>query len=161
MTTPQVDFYLIENEISQASQKLCCRLCKKLLALELDVAVMCETDSQALQLDKLMWSFEDSSFLPHQVLSTDGRSNGAASTPHQEVDILVAEPDQSKLTERLGKYKVIVNLTNSALSALGLDSDVRLAEIVEQAPDAREQAREKYKLYKNTGAELKTHNLSI
>jgi DNA polymerase-3 subunit chi len=162
----QVDFYLIENEVSDAQHKLCCRLCQKLYSLEQKTVVICQSQTQADSLDKQMWGYEDSSFLPHGVVHRAHQVHQGSSKENQidQIDIVAMQPDgqmMQDLTSLSNQYDVIVNLSDSQIDLTPSNEKIRIAEIVEKNDTAREQARVRYKYYQGSGYELKTHSLKI
>ena len=65
----QVDFYLISNRVSNAKYKLASRLANKLQRMKQSSLVITDNAEATTELDKVMWSFSDASFLAHEPLT--------------------------------------------------------------------------------------------
>ena len=141
----RVDFYVLSQEGGDARLRVACRLAEK--AVEQGKRVYLQTASLAdtQRLDELLWTFNDRSFLPHEVATAAGAS-------HERVMILLGEA-VAPATHR----QLLVNLTD-ALPA-SVDAYERVAEIVDPDPERKRLSRERYKAYREQGCELESHNL--
>jgi len=159
----QVDFYLIENEVMDAQIKLCCRLANKLFKLgDHRVAILCGSAEQATRLDQLMWSYEDTSFLPHQI---QGNKTIGEAPENRQIDIFVhdASEQQEAPDNAFSQYGVLVNLTSTSIETAHYqpNNSLRIAEVIEKDESARQSARQRYRDYQANGLEIKTHQLKI
>lgn len=130
----QVSFY------SDAADPLhfACRLVRRALASGKPVGV-CVAVSDSARLDELLWSFDPTDFIPHR------RWDGASPTPPGEV-LLVS--DAAGLPHR----GLLLNLS-LALPADALAFE-RVLEVVGREPEAVQAGRERYRTYKQAGAQL-------
>ena len=141
----RVDFYVLSQDSPDARQRFACRLAEK--AAEQGHRVYLQTASlgDAQRLDDLLWSFNERGFLPHELSTGSGPS-------HPKVMVLVgavaAPPDHRQL---------LINLTD-ALPA-ELESYARIAEIVDTDATRKQLSRERYKVYREKGCEMESHNV--
>ena len=66
----KVDFYLVDEPGEPALLRFACRLTQKIFSLGHQIHIHAESGRQARQLDELLWSFSDLSFLPHRLVTT-------------------------------------------------------------------------------------------
>jgi len=144
----QVDFYLISNQVKDAKYKLTSRLCNKLLRLEQSSLIVTDNEAATRQLDRVMWSFSDTSFLAHDRLE----ENSSASVQigeHNAVSSTVLETPRD----------VLINLSSDV--PLFNHHFTRIAEIVDADEGSKQAARTRYKRYKAEGFEIKTHPIEL
>ncbi len=141
----RVDFYVLSQEGSDARLRVACRLVEKAFDQGIRVYVQTATLAEAQRLDELLWTFNDRSFLPHEV------SHGSAAT-HPRVMVLLGETPAPADHRQL-----LINLTN--LLPAEPEGYERIAEIVDVDPESKRLSRERYKAYRERGCELDTHNL--
>ena len=139
----RVDFYILQHNGAGAGEQLTCKLTEKAYKQGHKVYINTASEQQLKQLDDLLWTFRDGSFLPH------ARYNAADA---DEQPILLGhaiEPD--------GPCDVLVNLSND-IPAFFSRFD-RVAELVAGDNVQREAARARYRYYKDRGYTLNTHKL--
>ncbi|HEU4603057.1 MAG TPA: DNA polymerase III subunit chi [Steroidobacteraceae bacterium] len=141
---PRVDFYVLSEETADARLRCACRLIEK--ATDLDHRVYVQTNSVDLsrRIDDLLWTYSDRTFLPHDVWNGE--------TPDALSKVLIGEQDAPDSHRQL-----LVNLADQAPA--NLDSYTRIIEIVDADPERKRLSRERYKLYREKGCALETHNL--
>ena len=121
-----------------------CRLLRKAYRSG-DNAVVTATPELLLQLDKVLWSYSSTEFLPH--CRSDSAAATTAATP-----ILLAE--------QLDVYppgSVLINLGLQVPS--GFERFERFIEVASSSEDDRLAARERWKHYRDRGYALKRHEL--
>src|SRR5690606_17614445 len=64
----QVDFYILESDTDDARLRLTCRIVDKATQQDLHVFVNAASDTEARQLDELLWTFSQGSFIPHKIV---------------------------------------------------------------------------------------------
>ncbi|MBL4672602.1 MAG: DNA polymerase III subunit chi [Arenicella sp.] len=145
----QVDFYLISNRINDAKYKLASRLANKLQRLKQSCLIVTDNTEATTELDRVMWSFSDSSFLAHDLTSE--------SKPLSSIQI----GDHNSITARVleREHDVLINLSSDI--PIFNHNFSRIAEIVEADDDAKASARTRYKSYQGQGFELKMHNIEL
>lgn len=142
----RVDFYVLEDSADTARARFACRLAEKAWRLKHTVHLHVGSDGEARQLDSLLWTFDDGSFLPH-VLDTPGLEPGlAAATP---VRIGCGAPSR--------EAEILVNLDDTV--PLFFSNFDRVAEIVGGDATRRAAARERFRFYRDRGYAMKTHQI--
>ena len=140
----RVDFYIQDNADHLAQQRLACRIADKAFGKSNQVYVHTNDTQQSEQLDQLMWTFQDGSFLPHCLIN----SPESAETP-----VLIGhdhEPEQ--------KTDVLINLADEVPGFFSRFD--RIVELVAGDESTREKARQRYKFYRDRGYAIETHNLA-
>lgn len=145
----QVDFYLIENAVSQASFKLASRLANKLQRMQQSALLVTNSADDTQTLDSIMWSFSDASFLAHDMIDSN--------TMHANIQIGAQNAVSNEVLER--NYDVLINLADDV--AIYSHHFSRIAEIVAPDDDSKAKARSRFKHYQTEGFELKTHNIQL
>src|SRR5690606_42144724 len=67
-TVTQVDFYITGENAADARLKLVCTLCDDAMQRDQHVFVNVTSERDARQLDELLWTFIQGSFIPHCVV---------------------------------------------------------------------------------------------
>ncbi len=142
--TLQVDFYVLKSSDEQSRLRTVCRLADKVQRLGHKIHVLTVDASQSKKLDDLMWTFSQSSFLPHAIFSdTDKHQDQQAVLIHHEK---MNQPSE-----------ILINLQANPVAG---DDYLRLVEIVNQDTSIRAAGRDKYRAYKDRSYNIKTHNLA-
>lgn len=143
----RVDFYILAH--SEAEQRLlfACRLVEKAFKNGHKTLLICNNAEQAKQLDELLWSYKESSFIPHQLLD----SNDAQSDCPVEISLqTLADPYREH-------HDILINLSDSLLN--GFSRFERCMEIVVQQQETLAATRKNYKFYKERGYPLHQHDM--
>lgn len=141
----RVDFYLIKTPTLQASLDFVCRLIEKIYKQGHHFYIHTPDHSTAKQLNDLLWTFNDISFIPHAIYD-------AALNPAQKPPILIGYDEQTKLTG-----EILVNLTSRAPEFFAQFS--RIIEIIPSQDELQQLGRERFKTYRSHNCELFTHDL--
>lgn len=140
----KVDFYVIDGSGEQTRQRFACRLAEKAYRLNNTVHIHA-TDRQCVQqIDDLLWTFRDGSFVPHEVL---GNPSDEALAP------ITISCDSAPARE----CDLLINLTDDIPPIAS--SFPRVAEIVTSDEDARTRSRTRFVDYRERGHTLDTHKL--
>lgn len=140
----QVDFYVIGGSGSDARRRFACRLAEKAYRLNNTVHIHAADTQCVQQLDDLLWTFRDGSFVPHEVLEsplTDIPAPitiGCRTAPSRDCDLLI------NLSEEVPDM---------------VDKFPRVAEIVTSDADGRARSRQRFVDYRERGHTLDTHKL--
>lgn len=139
----KVDFYVLGTSGDRARQYFACRLAEKAYRLDNTIHIRTIDQRAAEQLDELLWTFRDGSFVPHELSAGGGEPQspitiGHGDSPRQKTDLLI-------------------NLSNQIPA--GYDSFPRVAEIVTSDDEARQQSRKRYARYRESGDTLATHKI--
>jgi len=140
----QIDFYILADTSPNAGEVFACKLVDKAYHLQHTIYVNTSNQPQAERLDELLWTFNQGSFLPHRVNSQEFTG---------EEPIVIGYPEQTT-----GFHDVLINL-DQVVPAFFSQFE-RVAEIVSGDESMRNQARERYKFYRDRGYTLSTHNIS-
>jgi len=139
-----VDFYLQKNGPPGTRLRLCCRLVERILAEGLQILIHCPDRGLAGQLDELLWTFRDDSFVPH----------GLIGNTDPELTPVLISPDGTP-----GECnQVLINLDLAPPPFAARFQ--RLCEPLDQAPDVLQAARQRWAYYRTQGWELKHHDIS-
>ena len=140
----QVDFYVLNASGETNRQRFACRLAEKAYRLQNTVHIQVADQQSATQLDELLWTFRDGSFVPHEVL--DNSAANAASPVTISIDSLPA-----------GNCDLLINLSN------GMPKDSaafpRVAEIVTSDDESKKRSRQHFAEYRSEGHKLDSHKL--
>lgn len=136
----QIDFY------THATDKLetACRLAAKAMAADFRVLILTEDAATSEALDRLLWSYPATSFVPHCHAAADAL---AAQTP-VIIDHRAEVPTHDD---------VLVNLRADCPPIFSRFQ--RLVEIVGLAEDDCRAARERFRFYRDRGYEIRSHSL--
>jgi DNA polymerase-3 subunit chi len=136
----RVDFYVIDGSAERHDHTLC-RVVSKAWQHGHEIYVQCADRDGARAFDELLWSFEDTSFVPHALAGDDAAAPIVIGMAADDV----AAPD------------VLVNLAPEVPACVS-----RFARVIESAghDDAtRQAARQRYRYYQDRGFPLHTHKL--
>jgi DNA polymerase III subunit chi len=141
----RVDFYVLSEDAPDARLRCACRLAEQAVEQGQRVYLQTASPSEAQRLDELLWTFNDRSFLPHEIFSGSPAS-------HPRVMILLGDAAAPPSHRQL-----VVNLTE-ALPVELADYEC-VAEIVDVDPERKRSARERFRQYRERGCTLESHNL--
>lgn len=139
----RVDFYLLKNGDSTARLQFGCRLTQKAWSAGHKIYIHVANEQAAAEMDGLLWSFSQQSFIPHAVAG----SAEAAQAP------VVIGTDPSSDNDN----DLLVSLVDQFSQAAGNFS--RVVEIVAADDSAKAHARERFKQYRELGVEPNTHKI--
>jgi DNA polymerase-3 subunit chi len=142
----QVDFYILENDSDEARLRLACRIVDKAMQRDQHVFIHATSDQEARQLDELLWTFSQGSFIPHRIV-------------REELAAAPAEPVLIGLNQAPapGRWDVLINLATDVPDFFSRYE--RVAEVVDGNPVRRERSRERYRFYRDRGYKLNTHQV--
>jgi DNA polymerase-3 subunit chi len=141
----RVEFYVLAEDAPDARLRFACRLAEEAVERGERVYLQTAGAAEAQRLDDLLWTFNDRSFLPHEIFSGEPVS-------HDRVMIMLGQ-EPAPATHR----RLLINLTELVPADLGQYE--RIAEIVDVNPERKQSARERYKQYRDQGAALEYHNV--
>ena len=138
----QVDFYVLRTPGEQARRVFACRLAEKAYRLENTVHILAPTRDDAAELDTLLWTFRDGSFVPHRI----------AGSQQPPAPVTVGDTDSG-----IDDCDLLINLAADIPAEPGRFP--RIAELVSSDDDGRRQGRARFAAYRDQGHDLNTHNL--
>ncbi|HEX7062467.1 MAG TPA: DNA polymerase III subunit chi [Woeseiaceae bacterium] len=141
----RVDFYLLAEADERARERFACRLAEKAYRLRHSVHIHAPDRAGAAQLDDLLWTFRDGSFVPHQ-LTESGEAPVEA-----PITIGWTAPG-------LRAADLLINLSEALPPELG--SFPRVAEIVTSGEERKQRSRALFSAYRSQGHTLEIHELA-
>jgi DNA polymerase III subunit chi len=144
----QVDFYISGTDSDDGRLQLACKIVEKATQLDHHVFIHSTSDDEARQLDELLWTFSQGSFIPHRIVRGDA---AAGEAPLEPVLIGVNQPPAP------GRWDVLINLAADVPDFFSRYE--RVAEVVDANAVRREQSRERYRFYRDRGYKLNTHQV--
>jgi len=140
----RVDFYVLNVPGETARNAFACRLAEKAYRLNNTVHIRASDRRAAEQLDDLLWTFRDGSFVPHEVSS---------STANKDMSpvFITYEPDSQFDCD------LLINLAD--VVPQNIETFPRVAEIVTSDDNARTLSRNRFATYRDQGHSLETHKL--
>lgn len=144
---PTIDFYLLNTPQQEDVYRFLCRLVDKVYQQQHQAYIHTRSLEEAERLDDLLWTFRDISFIPHQI--------GEPNPPQLPtlITIGIEKPKQHHATD------ILFNLTQEAPHFF--HEFARVIEVVTEEKNQRNQARKKYKFYKEQNCPLTTHTISL
>ena len=137
----QVDFYVLPESAPKSRTLFACRLAEKAFALGHRVFVHAPGEGAAREVDELLWTFWDRSFIPHC------RADEDADAPVH----IGGGPEPA------GDYHLLINLGAQVPSFV--ERFARVAEVVDRDETRKAEGRERFRFYKDRGYPLETHKL--
>jgi len=139
----RVDFYILDAAEPAARNRFACRLIEKAYKLENSVYALTDSDTDAGNLDDLLWTFSPGSFVPHALAASDNAGEspviiGLAGTATADCNLLV-------------------NLGNGIPENSARFG--RIVEIVDASDAGRAAGRQRFSAYKAQGLTPETHNI--
>ena len=138
----QADFYLLSSPDENARDLFICRLVEKIYRQHYTLYIHCKDRQETHHLDELLWTFSDTSFIPHCLY---------AETPQSPPPVLLGF-DSTPM-----KRDILINLSTTI--PVFYSSFQRVLEIVAASEEQQAIAREHYHFYKTQNLELKTHKI--
>lgn len=143
----RINFYIIESGTDEAIQSFICRLTEKAYSQTNAVYIQAFDQQHARNLDELLWSFNNKSFIPHQL----------ADEQMDTSKVLIGYQAESKVPA--DHHDVLINFNHTTPTFFSQFE--RVAEIVSTDEVSREKGRERYRFYKDRGYALETHKMSL
>ncbi len=141
--TPRVDFYVLPDTGANARLRFVCRLAEKAYKLDNQTHAHVTGAAQARQLDELLWTFRQGSFIPHEI---------AGETAKQNAPVTIGHDCEASLSGDL-----LINLADTIPPFF--DQFARIAEIIDSSAECRQHGRERFGVYRANGYEPNTHKL--
>ncbi len=140
----RVDFYVLAASDERARLTFACRLAEKAYRLDNRVHIHTRDSATAGELDALLWTFRDGSFVPHHVLDpTDGDR---------------VSPVTIGCTSAVGEPRdLLINLCDEIPEIA--EFFPRVAELVTSEDACRQAGRIRFAAYRDRGHSLETHKV--
>ncbi len=141
----QVDFYVLPENGKQGH--FVCALIQKVWKQGNNIFINTRSETKAIALDDLLWTFKDISFLPHCLASNNNTENSP---------IVIGHDNQmhGQIPENTA---IMINLSDQIPQ--DMSKVERVLEIVAGSESERQQARKRYADYRDQGHELNNHKI--
>lgn len=143
----QIDFYILSAQLSEQRLEFACRLIQKAYRSRCKILVQLDDETQAKGFDDLLWSYSESSFIPHRLISD-------SETTDSNCPVQIAFGDQQP-----AHFDVLINLSKTIPNTFARYN--RVLEIVIQQDDVLEFTREHYRFYKERGYPMNNIDMRI
>lgn len=140
---PSIDFYLINEGDSSSRLKFICRLVEKAYQQKHKVYLQASSQTESQQLDQLLWTYRDDSFIPHGIYN-----HGQEPFPPVQIGHDLTPDDHRD---------ILINLSDDVPNFYQQFS--RILEIISNDPTQQAKARDRYRFYREKGFEIKTHKI--
>lgn len=141
-TNMRIDFYLLTTQDTHDRNIFICRLVEKIYQQNLSMYVHCKNRDESHALDELLWTFSDTSFVPHCL---------------EEESHDFPTPIKLGFDKTPKPHDVLINLSTSV--PIFYTKFNRIAECVIKNEDDLAISREHYQFYKSQNIEIKTHKI--
>ncbi|MDH5301343.1 MAG: DNA polymerase III subunit chi [Gammaproteobacteria bacterium] len=138
----RIDFYILAGSSPQNRERFACRLAEKAYKSGVPTFLRTENAHQSQRLDDLLWTFRPGSFVPH------GLAPQATPTPVHIGEQAENDPRADTL---------VINLCQTPFSPS--PTTARIAELVDDDPQQRQLARDRFRAYRAQGHEVNTHEV--
>ena len=139
---PRADFYIVAEP--SIPYRFVCQVAETVRKEGSDIYIHAASRDAAATLDDLLWTFRDTSFLPHAVIDSTGDM--------EDYPVIIGWKGEEPL-----RRQVLINL--SAAAPGQTDAYDRIIEVVPSDAEERQQARLRYKDYRARGLEMHSHNI--
>lgn len=140
----RVDFYLLKQSGVESRFAFACRLAEKAYRLNNTVHIHTSDEGHASQIDDLLWTFRDGSFVPH---SSVNDSQSSATSP---VRISCGAAD-------VEPCDLLINLCDDIPHFA--EAFPRVAELVSSDDSCKQESRKRFAAYREKGHSLETHDV--
>jgi DNA polymerase III subunit chi len=130
----RVDFYVLETAGNTARLKLACRVAEKAYLAGQSVLIWHTDAGELAELDTLLWTFSDRSFVPHELLPR-------GDAPYEAPVRLLAGGAPTAPVD------IVINLADSMPPFLPLTR--RVAEILDGEENRRQAGRTRFRAYRD------------
>ncbi len=139
----EASFYILPTSSLSERFIFACKLIEKAYRCGQFCYVYTDSLQQSQQLDNLLWTFRENSFIPHQIYQQ---------LPEIEQTVLIGtQPAPDKW------QKLIFNLSSKYPD--NLTNTERVLEILDNNEDLKQAGRQRFRLYKQDGFDISTHKI--
>ncbi len=139
----RADFYVLDEAAPAARLKVACRIAEKAYLAGQRVLVWHTEREELARFDELLWTFADTSFVPHEWLGA-----------RHDAPVLLSAGEAPD-----GPLEVLINLATAPEPPPFAAAAERIAEILDADPAVREAGRARFRAYRQLGCEPATHPL--
>ena len=148
-SAPQVDIYVLQGDQPQTLHRTVCRLAEKAFGMGHRIYIHTASQGESIQLDDLLWTFRDGSFLPH--------AKHPAPAEDRSPILIGHEDPLSPGDGPPGDWSVLINLGDRTPAFF--KQFPRIADVVDEDAHRRAAGRRRYLDYKEHGLNPTVHKL--
>ena len=148
----RVDFYILEEPSPSGRLKVACKLAEKAYLAAQTVLIWHTDPAELRNFDELLWTFNDGSFVPHEVLPAGGWPAGVQGSVPIETPVLL-----SLGIAPSANVDIVINLGPELPTCLSQTR--RVAEIIDGDDARRRAGRARFKAYRELGVQPASHNI--
>ena len=141
--SPQIDFYVLQEQSPDGRFKLACRIIEKAYRLGHRIYVRTSDPDHTNKLDDLLWTFSQNSFIPHQLSS----ESNSIDSPVVIGENLLATDDTD----------VVISVADDPVS--NFTAYPRIVDIVGCKDEEKASGRDRFRYYRERGVEPNTHQI--
>lgn len=149
MSATRVSFYVLTGAEATSRLGYACRLVEKAYKLQNRIHAHANDSAMARNLDDLLWTFRQGSFVPHELLAADGQPPRAPITIGSADAPVQPGPPAADL---------LINLATEVPAFYSRFP--RVVEIIDGSPACREAGRARHRFYRDQGLEPETHEVT-
>lgn len=142
---PSVEFHILSEAGDIARLRYACHLIDQAYQQQQRCYVLVSNDEEANRVDETLWTFRDNAFIPHELLCAESPTHSCVMAVIGSSPTVPSEFQAS-----------LVNLSGAIPETLA--NFARVIEIVDADSESKQQARERYKQYRDQGCQLQTKN---
>ena len=140
----EVDFYILSKDDIGSTMVFVCKLSEKVYKMKKSISILTPNHDFSEKLSELLWGFKKESFLPNTIeISKKKECSNSISVTHNE--------------DFLDNSDVLINLSDQDMD--NCQSANRLIEIIPNNEELKKRARKKYKEYKESNYDVRSHNI--
>ena len=139
----KIDFYILSDTNKQAENLFACKLIEKIYSIGHQIFIYCEHQAQAFAIDEQLWSFEPSSFIPHNL-----QGEGPQKPP--AVQIGFTAPDAYY-------HDILINLSQHVPAFY--HQFKRICEIIPHQEEIKQAKRQNFRFYQKKSLKIQTHSI--
>ena len=141
----RINFYVLHDHKPNARFEFVCRLIEKVYKQGHQILLHTDNDRQAGIINDLLWTWQQGSFIPHDIQTDDTMPDSPIVISHQ-ADLKTDMQD------------VLINMAIEV--PLFFSQFERVTEIVDQDEQTRQSARQRYRFYQDRGYPLESHDIN-
>lgn len=138
-----IRFYVLADDNPSARERLACKLAAKGYREGIKTYLNMADASACQRINELLWTFQDQSFVPHEICSATQETKCAVGIGHD------LEPDSD--------FRVLINLADEVPHFFSRFD--KTLEIIDGREQTRIAGRSRYAFYKDRGYPLEKHPL--
>ena len=144
MAAVRIDFYVLDANATDGRLRLACKIIDRAYRSGHSVYLWTRDDQESGLLDDLLWTFSQSSFVPHQLCQDGYKTDspvaiGVSPPGADDIDVIISISDEP-----------VVEFTRYQ----------RIVEIVGSSDDEKALGRKQYKYYKDHGIAPNVHKIN-